>query len=228
MNGHTGGKCSIQGTLYTPLGQPVSRLQQPNNQQQNKAHPKAHPEANLIDCDGVQPPQQLRSKHKHIILSMGRPPPPPPPPPSNKNNSCSVPEPNLGYKRGNTLSKTNFTVQLFKGLIMDRCVLLTSTPEWVVSPRRAITWAQPSARQPMIITWCWQFPSLSTNILLIKSKLKHESRAIVVGVAMSPCNLGCKYRCRPHSRWRKCTRQFFFFRETEHVNTMIFALLIHV
>ena len=24
---------------------------------------------------------------------------------------------------------------MFKGLIMDRCVLLTSTPEWVVSPR---------------------------------------------------------------------------------------------
>ena len=60
-----------------------------------------------------------------------------------------------------------------------------------------------------IITWCWQFPSLSTNILLIKSKLKFESRAIVVGVAMLPCNLGGEYRCRPHPRWRKCTRQFF-------------------
>ena len=56
-----------------------------------------------------------------------------------------------------------------------------------------------------IITWCWQFPSLSTNILLIKSK----SRAIGVGVAMSPRNLGGKYRCHPHPRWRKCTRQFF-------------------
>ena len=32
---------------------------------------------------------------------------------------------------------------IFKGLIMDRCVLLTSTPERVVSPRRAITGAQP-------------------------------------------------------------------------------------
>ena len=69
-----------------------------------------------------------------------------------------------------------------------------------------------------IITWCWQFPSLSTNILLIKSKLKLESREIVVGVAMSPRNLGGKYRCRPHPRWRKCTRQFFFFREPERVN----------
>ena len=32
---------------------------------------------------------------------------------------------------------------LFKGLIMDWCVLLTSTPECVVSPRRAIPRAQP-------------------------------------------------------------------------------------
>ena len=60
---------------------------------------------------------------------------------------------------------------------------------------------RPAARQPTrelmstthtypwlipIITWCWQFPSLSTNILLVKSKLKLESRAIVVGVAMPP------------------------------------------
>ena len=28
--------------------------------------------------------------------------------------------------------------RLFKGLIMDGCVLLTSTPECVVSPRRAM------------------------------------------------------------------------------------------
>ena len=81
---------------------------------------------------------------------------------------------------------------MFKGLIMD---------PWFIP----------------IITWCWQFPSLSTNILLIKSKLKLESRAIVVGVAMSPRNLGGKYRCRPHPRWRKCTRQFFF-PEPERVN----------
>ena len=60
-----------------------------------------------------------------------------------------------------------------------------------------------------IITWCQQSTSLSTNILPIKSKLKLESRAIVVGVAMSPGNLGGKYHCRPHPRWRKCTRQFF-------------------
>ena len=84
---------------------------------------------------------------------------------------------------------------------MDRCVLLTSTPEWVVSPRRAIT-----RTQPEIITW---FPSLSTNILLIKSKLKLESRAIVVGVAMPPRNLGGKYRCRPHPGG-EYTRAIFF------------------
>ena len=32
---------------------------------------------------------------------------------------------------------------VFKGLIMDGCVLLTSTPECVVSPRRVIPRAQP-------------------------------------------------------------------------------------
>ena len=109
---------------------------------------------------------------------------------------------------------------LFKGLILDMCVLLISTPEWVVSPRRV--------RQPTrdlistthtypglipIITWCWQFPSLSANILLIKSKLKLESRASVVGVAMSPHNIRGKYRGRPHPRWRMCLRQFFFSAE---------------
>ena len=92
---------------------------------------------------------------------------------------------------------------------MDRCVLLTSTPEGIVSPAgrsrgRTGPWIIP------IITWCWKFPSLSTNILLIKNKLKLESRAIVVGVAMSPRNLGGKYSCRPHPRWRKCMRQVFF------------------
>ena len=88
----------------------------------------------------------------------------------------------------------------------------------------APSWSPGAARQPTrelmstthtypwlipIITWCWQFPSLSTNSMLIKSKLKLQSRAIVVGVAISPRNLGGKYGCRPHPRWRKCTRQFF-------------------
>ena len=61
-----------------------------------------------------------------------------------------------------------------------------------------------------------QFPSVSTYILLIKNQLKLESRAIAVGVAMSPRNLGGKYRCRPHPRSHKCTRQFL--REEECVN----------
>ena len=60
-----------------------------------------------------------------------------------------------------------------------------------------------------IITWCRPFPFVPTNILLIKTKLKLESRAIAVGVATSPRNLGGKYRCRPHPRPRTCTRQFF-------------------
>ena len=71
------------------------------------------------------------------------------------------------------------------------------------SPRGKTTWLIP------IITWCWPFLFVSTNILLIKSKLKLESRAIAVGVAMSPRNLGGKYRCCPHPRSRKLTRQFF-------------------
>ena len=64
-----------------------------------------------------------------------------------------------------------------------------------------------------IITWCWPFPFFSTNILFIKSKLKLESRAIAVGVAMSPRNLGGKYRCRPHPRSRKLTCQFFLWNQ---------------
>ena len=75
----------------------------------------------------------------------------------------------------------------------------------------------------LIITWCWQFPSLSTNILLITSKLKLESRAIIVGVAMSPRNIGGKYRCRPHSRWRKCTRQFFLGSRAGQLNCIRMA-----
>ena len=67
-----------------------------------------------------------------------------------------------------------------------------------------------------IITWCWQFPSLSTNILLIKSKLKLESRAIVVGVAMSLRNLSGKYRCRPTPGGESARASFF--REPERVN----------
>ena len=61
----------------------------------------------------------------------------------------------------------------------------------------------------LIITWCWQFPSLSINIPLFKSKLKLESRVIIVSVAMSPRNFGGKYSCGPHPQWRKCMCQFF-------------------
>ena len=60
-----------------------------------------------------------------------------------------------------------------------------------------------------IITWCRQFPSFCTNILLIKSKLKLASRSIAVPVAMSPLYHGGKYRCRPHPQSQKCTRHFF-------------------
>ena len=85
----------------------------------------------------------------------------------------------------------------------DRPVARQSTRE-LMSATHTYPWLIP------IITWCRQSPPQSTNILLIKSKLKLESRAIVVGVAMSPRKLGGKYRCRPHPRWRKCTHHFFF------------------
>ena len=55
-----------------------------------------------------------------------------------------------------------------------------------------------------IITWCHHF-STSTNILLLKSNLKFESRATTVSVAMSLRNLGGKYRNRLHPRSQKCS-----------------------
>ena len=51
------------------------------------------------------------------------------------------------------------------------------------------------------------FPT-ATDILLIKSNLKFESRAIAVYVAMSPRYLGGKYRSRLHPWSRKCACQF--------------------
>ena len=84
------------------------------------------------------------------------------------------------------------------------CVVDINSRVCCLAPRRDNTWLIP------IITSCWQFPSISTPILLIKSILKLESRAIAARVPMSPRNLGGKYRCRPHPRSRKCTRQFFF------------------
>ena len=98
---------------------------------------------------------------------------------------------------------------VLKELFMDRCVLLTSTPVCVVSPRRAITKAQISTAQTnpwliQIITWCRQFSSLSANILLIKSTLKLQWRAIAVGVTM----LTRKYPCRLHPQPRNWTPFF--------------------
>ena len=92
------------------------------------------------------------------------------------------------------------------------------TPEGVVSPRRAITRAQPEGAAWVIalqqsclipiITWCHHFYH-SKNILLMKSNLKFESRATAVSVAMSPRYSGGKYRSRLHPRSRKCACQFF-------------------
>ena len=96
--------------------------------------------------------------------------------------------------------------ELVKGLIMDRCVLLTSTPECCLDA--------PGDHEG---AWCRPFPFVSTNILLIKRKLKLESRAVSVGIAMSPRKLDGKYRCRPHPRSRKCMRHFCSG-EVERVN----------
>ena len=88
---------------------------------------------------------------------------------------------------------------------MDGCVLLTSTPECVVSPRRVIPRAHP--RDPWlipIITWYWQIWLLTINILLTKCKSKFESRAIPVRVAMLPRNFEDKYHSRPHPLLMKC------------------------
>ena len=76
-------------------------------------------------------------------------------------------------------------------------------PRELIPTKHTYPWLIP------IITWCRPFPFVLINILLIKNKLKLEPRAIAVGVAMSPRNLGGKYRCRPHPRPRTCTRQFF-------------------
>ena len=72
---------------------------------------------------------------------------------------------------------------------------------------------------------CWPFLFVLTNILLIKIKLKLVSRAIAVGAAMSPRNLGGKYRCRPHPQPRKFTRQFFLW-EAQRVNRTAPASLL--
>ena len=53
-----------------------------------------------------------------------------------------------------------------------------------------------------------QFFSTATNILLIKSNWKSKSRATALSVALSPCDLGGKYRSRLHPRLRKCACQF--------------------
>ena len=61
------------------------------------------------------------------------------------------------------------------------------------------------------------FFATATNILLIKSNLKFESRATAVSVAMSPRYLGGRYRSRLYPRSRKCACHFL--RETGRVKS---------
>ena len=99
------------------------------------------------------------------------------------------------------------------------CVLLVSNPRgWCLAPRRdnsrgslTQTIHTQSCLIP-IITWCHHF-STATNILLIRSNLKFESRATVVSVTLPPRYLGGKYHSHLHTRSRKCACQFL--RETE-------------
>ena len=87
------------------------------------------------------------------------------------------------------------------------------TPEGVVSPRRAITRAQPTIHTQSclipIITWCHHFFSTTTNILLMKSNLKFKARATAVSVAMSPRYRGGKYRSRLHPGHENARASFF-------------------
>ena len=93
---------------------------------------------------------------------------------------------------------------------MDGCVLLTSTPECVVSPRGETTHegvdvnnTHPSMINPdynMILANL----TLNYQNLLTKCKSKFESRAIPVRVAMLPRNFEDKYHSRPHPLLMKC------------------------
>ena len=109
--------------------------------------------------------------------------------------------------------------QGLKGSNMIVCVLLVSNSRGCCLVAPGITRAQPewspcSETTPEGV-WHQQYThnpdynmmspffSTATNILLIKSNLKFESRATVVSVAMSPRYLGGKYRSRLHPRSRK-------------------------
>ena len=106
-------------------------------------------------------------------------------------------------------------IQTFIGLIVDGCVFSTSTvsqPDWTARDETTNT-------HPWLISmmaWLQKYWSLTTNILLIKSELKLESRASAVHVAMSPRNLGGKYRCRPNIGSLKYACHFWH--ETERVH----------
>ena len=109
------------------------------------------------------------------------------------------------------ISKTNITNCCLRDQTWLCVYCWCQTPEGVVSPRRAITRAQPDYNMMP------PFFSTATNILLIKSNLKFESRATAVSVAMSPRYLGGKYRSCLYPRSRKCACQFL--RETGRVTS---------
>ena len=125
----------------------------------------------------------------------------------------------LAFCVGNSPVTSEFPTRrpVIKGSNMIVCVLLVSNSlgcclaapgdhkgaARVIAPWRDNTWGSltPTIHTQSclipIITWCHHF-STATNILLIKSNLKFESRATAVSVAMSPRYLGGKYRSRLH------------------------------
>ena len=104
------------------------------------------------------------------------------------------------------------------------------TPEGVVLPCRVQhEWSPHGEKTPEGVwhqqythnhVWSWLSPDATifhtaTDILLIKSNLKFESKAITVYIAMSPRYLGGKYRSCLHPQSWKCACQFLW--ETERV-----------
>ena len=108
---------------------------------------------------------------------------------------------------------------------MDRCVLLKTTPEWVVSPRGETTHEGVDVNNTHLsmINPPDYYMMLAISVTIYQySAYQKQIKAWIESNGsrrcMSPRNIGGKYRCRPHPRWRKCTHQFFFFPEPERVN----------
>ena len=96
------------------------------------------------------------------------------------------------------LKGSNMTVCVLLGVKLPwvLCCLAVAGDHWRDNTRGSLT---PTIHTQSclipIITWCHHL-SPATNILLMKSNLKFESRATAVSVAMSPRYRGGKYHSR--------------------------------